>query len=116
MAKKRRKPDAGESEPTASGAFEIVLAPDAVAALKRFRAYEQAQIRNALEHYLRHEPTRVSKARIKRLRGLTRPQFRLRVGDDVRVFYDVTENRVEVLAILSKQDVEEWLEEKGVSE
>jgi len=41
-----------------------------------------------------HEPTKASKTRIKRLRGLSRPQYRLRVGDDVRVFYDVIEEIV----------------------
>src|SRR5439155_1779326 len=36
----------------------------------------------------------------KRLRGLSRPQYRLRVGDDIRVFYDVVENTVQVLAVV----------------
>ena len=48
-----------------------------------------------------HEPTKVSKSRIKRLRGLSQPQYRLRVGD-IRVFYDVTETTVHVLAIIPK--------------
>ena len=37
---------------------------------------------------------------MKRLRGLDQPQYRLRVGE-MRVFYDVTETEVEVLAIVS---------------
>jgi mRNA interferase RelE/StbE len=40
--------------------------------------------------HLRHGPTKLSKSRIKRLRGLEQPQYRLRVGE-TRVFYDVTE-------------------------
>jgi len=32
-----------------------------------------AEVRDALERHLRHEPTRVSKSRIKRLRGLSQP-------------------------------------------
>ncbi len=54
----------------------------------------------------------ISKSRIKRLRGLSRPQFRLRV-DDTRVFYDVTDQAVEILAIVSKAEAERWLESEG---
>jgi hypothetical protein len=39
----------------------------------------------------------------------------LRVGD-VRVFYDITENQVEVLAIVSKLEATEWLAKHGKSE
>jgi mRNA-degrading endonuclease RelE of RelBE toxin-antitoxin system len=72
----------------------------------------RAEVRDALESCLRHEPTRVSRSRIKRLRGLAQPQFRLRVGE-VRVFYDVGEGTVEVLAIVLKQDVAAWLAREG---
>jgi mRNA-degrading endonuclease RelE of RelBE toxin-antitoxin system len=54
----------------------------------------------------------VSRSRIKRLRGLRQPQYRLRVGD-VRIFYDVTETTVEVLAIVTKSEAESWLAEYG---
>lgn len=63
--------------------------------------------------HLRHEPRKVSKSRIKRLRGLERPQYRLRVGE-IRVFYDVSEKVVEVLAIVSKQQAQDWLAKEGV--
>lgn len=56
------------------------------------------------------EPRKTSRSRIKRLRGLQRPQYRLRVGE-VRVFYDVTGSVVEILAILAKPEVESWLAE-----
>lgn len=92
--------------------YEVVLAPGAVRELHRLPAYHRARVRDEIERHLRHEPARVSKSRIKRLRGLSRPQFRLRV-DDTRVFYDVTDETVEVLAILSKAQVEAWLEEHG---
>ena len=68
-----------------------------------------------MERHLRHEPTRVSKSRIKRLRGMSRPQFRLRVGE-VRVFYDVTSEAVEVLAIVTKEEAARWLAERGTSD
>jgi mRNA-degrading endonuclease RelE of RelBE toxin-antitoxin system len=57
----------------------------------------------------------VSKSRIKRLRGLSRPQYRLRIGE-VRVFYDVARNTVEVLAIVSKSEAESWLAQFGSPE
>jgi len=62
--------------------------------------------------HLSHEPMKISKARIKRLRGAVRPQFRLRV-DDVRVFYDIKGQVVQVIAIVAKQDAEAWLREAG---
>ena len=67
---------------------------------------------DALERHLRHEPTRVSKSRIKRLRGVRQPQYRLRVGE-VRVFYDVTSEAVEVLATVAKAEAERWLADHG---
>jgi mRNA interferase RelE/StbE len=85
--------------------FEIVVAPEAVEDLKRLKA----DIRTALvETHLRHEPKKVSRSRIKRLRGLRKPQYRLRVGE-VRIFYDVTETTVEVLAIVAKLEADSWL-------
>ena len=91
---------------------EIVIAPEAVRDLGRLRANVRATVKDAMETHLRHGPTKVSRSRIKRLRGLAQPQFRLRV-DDVRVFYDVVEGRVEVLAIVSKADAARWLAKVG---
>jgi len=93
--------------------FAIVLAPEAVEDLCALRARLRAVVRAAIERHLRHQPTKTSKSRIKRLRGLSRPQFRLRVGD-VRVFYDATADAVEILAIVSKAEAAEWLERTGV--
>ena len=92
--------------------FEIVLAPEAVADLRRLRAKEQTAVREALETHLRHEPTKISRSRIKRLRGIARPQYRLRV-EEVRVFYDVSGSTVEVLAIVPKPEAESWLAQFG---
>ena len=68
----------------------------------------RAAVRTAIETHLRHEPEKVSKSRIKRLRGLDQPQYRLRVGE-VRVFYDVTGSTAEILAIVMKSEANEWL-------
>jgi mRNA interferase RelE/StbE len=92
--------------------FEIILSPEAARSLRKLRAHVRAAVRDALEVHLRHEPTKVSKSRIKRLRGLSQPQYRLRVGD-IRVFYDVTEAAVEVLAIVEKAEAQAWLDEEG---
>lgn len=64
---------------------------------------------------MRQEPAKLSKSRIKRLRGLSHPQYRLRVGD-MRVFYDITESTVEVLAIVQKSTAEAWLSKAAESE
>jgi prevent-host-death family protein len=83
--------------------YAIILAPEAVEDLKSLRANVRAVVRAAIESHLRHEPTRISRSRIKRLRGLGYPQYRLRV-DDVRVFYDISNSTVEILAIISKAE------------
>ena len=92
--------------------FEIVLAPLAGQALRALRARWRAEVRDAIETHLRYEPRKVSKSRIKRLRGMSKPQFRLRVGE-IRVFYDITDETVEILAIVTKAEAQEWLEEEG---
>ena len=95
--------------------YDIVLAPDAVAALKALPTPVRAGIKNAIERPLRHEPDKVSKSRIKRLRGLRQPQYRLRVND-IRVFYDVTETQVQILAVVTKEQTQAWLDEQGTRE
>ena len=91
---------------------EIVLSPEAVNDLADLPAHVRSAVRDAMETHLWHEPARVGKGRIKRLRGLSQAQYRLRVGD-VRVFYDVTEETVEVLGIVPKSAVEAWLKKAG---
>jgi mRNA interferase RelE/StbE len=88
--------------------FAIVLAPEAVNDLKGLTANVRASVKAALETHLRHEPGKTSRSRIKRLRGLLRPQYRLRVGE-VRVFYDISGTTVEILAIVAKSEAETWL-------
>jgi mRNA-degrading endonuclease RelE of RelBE toxin-antitoxin system len=89
-------------------AFAIVLAPEAVEDLRRL----PANVRTALETHLRHEPEKTSRSRIKRLRGLLRPQNRLRV-DEARVFYDISGATVEILAIVAKSEAQSWLAQLG---
>ncbi|HEY8698437.1 MAG TPA: hypothetical protein VIM02_12545 [Rhizomicrobium sp.] len=91
---------------------EIILAPEAAVDFRSLSANLRAIVRDALEMHLRHEPEKVSKSRIKRLRGLRRPQYRLRIGE-VRAFYDVSGATVEVLAIVAKSEAETWLAQFG---
>lgn len=92
--------------------YEVILAPEAIRDLKRLKVRLRSEVRDAMETHLRYQPTRTSKSRIKRLRGLSRPQFRLRVGE-IRVFYNVSGSAVEVLVIIQKSQAEAWLKEAG---
>jgi mRNA interferase RelE/StbE len=93
-------------------AYEIVLAPEAAEDLRGLKGNVRAAVRAALETHLRHEPGKTSRSRIKRLRGLRRPQYRLRVGE-ARVFYDISDSTVEILAIVTKSEAEAWLRQFG---
>ena len=93
-------------------AYKIILSPEAVEDLKALRAFDRATVRDALKEHLRFAPTKTSKSRIKRLRGMRHPEYRLRV-DEIRVFYDVTEETVEILTIIPKAEAAAWLERYG---
>ncbi len=96
--------------------YDIIFAPEAVEDIAGLRATERAKILDAIETHLRYEPEKISKSRIKRLRNIQQPQYRLRV-DDLRVFYDVVYavngGRVEILAIKGKAESIRWLNEYG---
>lgn len=94
--------------------YEIILAPEAVQDLKLLNAYQRSKIKDLIEVHLRYGPTKTSKSRIKRLRGLRHPQYRLRI-DDFRIFYDIEEDKVEILAIILKSKAAEWLKKVGES-
>ena len=94
-------------------AYEVILSPQAVDDLGALDARARAEVRDHIEVHLTHEPSKTSRSRIKRLRGLAQPQFRLRVGD-VRVFYDVVGSQVHVLTIVTKEQAQQWLSAFGV--
>ena len=89
--------------------YSVVFSPEAIQDWRRLKAADRSTVKHAIETHLLHEPLKESKSRIKRLRGLRRPGYRLRVGD-VRVFYDVSERTVEILAIILKSAAISWLE------
>ena len=92
--------------------YEIQFAPEAVQDLRRLLARERSSVKEAIERHLRYGPERISKSRIKKLRGISRPQYRLRV-DEIRVFYDVEGQAVQILAIIPKSKATAWLHEMG---
>lgn len=91
-------------------AFKIELVPEAWEDLRAFRKSDQVRILDALKVHLTHEPTRVSKSRIKHLRPGTRPPYRLRLAE-IRVFYDVSleTQTIIVYGIVHKEHSLEWL-------
>jgi mRNA interferase RelE/StbE len=93
--------------------YAIILSPEAIEDLRRLKASIRSHVKEGIEVHLRHLPLKESKSRIKRLRGIQRPGYRLRIGE-IRVFYDVSGDTVEVLAIVPKSRASEWL--KGVGE
>jgi mRNA interferase RelE/StbE len=95
--------------------YGIVLAPEAVEDLSRLPARQRSTVREALEVHLRHEPSRTSRSRVKRLVDIASPQFRLRVGE-IRVYYDIVEAQVSVLAIVRTSASKEWLARYGESD
>lgn len=95
--------------------YRILVAPEALDDLASLPATVRAGVRDAIGLHLRHEPAKVSKSRIKRLRGLARPQYRLRVGE-VRVFSDIVDREVQILAVVQKPRAADWLAQFGEAE
>lgn len=92
--------------------YDIRLAPEALDDLKRLHKSEAANLVDAIELHLRHEPKYISKSRIKRLRELRSPRYRLRLGE-LRVFYDVVEGEVWIRGVVRKADANDWLAQFG---
>jgi mRNA-degrading endonuclease RelE of RelBE toxin-antitoxin system len=89
--------------------FEVELKTEATRALRRMKRFHAVQVLGAIETHLRFEPERTSRSGIKKLRGKQRTAFRLRVGE-YRVFYDVFEKLVTVVAILHKSETPSFYE------
>ena len=95
--------------------YQVVVAKDAQDQFRKLDGRWRSRLKQAMRTHLERQPKRESKSRIKRLRGLRKPQYRMRVGN-MRVFYDVNDeiNRVEVLGFLDKPDTPKWLNMYGV--
>ena len=93
-------------------AYEIRVTDNARDDLSALDARSRSALKAAMETHLRHEPAKHSKSRIKRLRGLRQPQYRLRVAE-IRVYYDIEGNHVNVLGIVPKDRADAWLARYG---
>jgi len=83
--------------------FDIAFKEAAMEALREMKRFHAREVLDAVESHLRFEPERTSKSAIKRLRGRQQATYRLRVGE-YRVFYDVGEDIVTLVAILRKDE------------
>jgi mRNA interferase RelE/StbE len=92
--------------------FEVVVQPTALRQLRRLRRNDAVAILDAVDRYLRHDPDRPSRSRIRRLRGQQDAAYRLRVGE-YRVFYDIGEGVVTVVAVLHKRDTATFYRKEG---
>ena len=94
-------------------AYEIRLTDHAREDFLALDARWRSGVKAAMEAHLRHRPAKESKSRIKRLRGVQKADYRLRVGD-YRVFYsvDAARCRVDVLRVLHKRQTAEFYEEE----
>jgi addiction module RelE/StbE family toxin len=92
--------------------YEIRLKTSAIRDIDRLRKYDATQVADAMEKYLEAEPMKESRSRIKRLKGISDPDYRLRIGD-YRVFYNVDEGagRVDVLRVMHKNETHAYYEE-----
>jgi len=97
--------------------YQVIIAKSAHEAFKKLDARWRSSLKEAMRTHLENAPKQESKSRIKRLKGLRQPQYRLRV-DRLRVSYDVNDQqgRVEVLGFVMKPEAENWLKEHGVPE
>ncbi|MEG4504853.1 type II toxin-antitoxin system RelE/ParE family toxin [Microcoleus sp. F6_B4] len=88
--------------------YEIEFSTESLADIKILLSIDRSKVIDAIETHLLHNLTQESKSRIKRLREMDKPQYRLRV-DEIRIFYDVRENIVEIIAIVPKSQAAQWL-------
>lgn len=94
--------------------YSIIFSTEAKQDYDELPAFIRAAVRDGIDKHQQYGPERESKSRIKRLRGLEKPEYRLRLGD-IRVFYDVRAEDVEVLGIVDKKDAEDGLRKRGVT-
>ena len=93
-------------------AYEIFLKPTAIKDMDRLSRFDAVTVSDVMEECLGDKPAKESKSRIKRLKGISDPDYRLRAGN-YRIFYsiDETSRRVNVLRVLRKDETQEYYEE-----
>jgi mRNA-degrading endonuclease RelE of RelBE toxin-antitoxin system len=83
--------------------YDIAYAEEAVEDVRSLRQFERKKVLDGIETHLRHEPTKVSRSRIKRMTQPFWSEYRLRI-ENYRVYYDVDAGKliVSILRILAK--------------
>lgn len=83
--------------------YDIVITTAALGDLDQLSTFEQNNLLDAIDLYLKHQPAMESRSRIKKLVHPAISQYRLRVNE-FRVYYDIVadESRVVVLHIWDK--------------
>ena len=96
----------------AMSVYEIMLKRSSIADMDRLRKYDATKVADAIEKHLRHTPRKERKSGIRRLRGVSNPDYRLRVGE-YHIFYNVNDRacRVDVLRVMHKGDTHAYHEE-----
>ena len=92
--------------------YEIIVTSEAIEDLKRLHAHERSAVKDTIAQTLRFLPTKTSRSKSNGCHGLSKPQYRLREGD-IRVFYDVFEDEVVILAVVHKDESDDWLAQFG---
>lgn len=95
--------------------FEIIFRSQAIRRIRKMKRYDAVAILDGIERHLREEPEKITRSSIKRLRGEQDTTFRLRVKE-YRVFYDVVENRVEIVQILHKSETQYYYHKENINE
>ena len=93
--------------------YELRLTTNAENDLRALDAKFRSAVITAMRAHLTHEPAKSSKSRIKRMRELKLPQYRLRV-DGIRIYYDIGEGYVMIHGIVPKEHTYDWLDEHGI--
>src|SRR5882672_548068 len=78
--------------------YRMNYVPLVVRDMEAMRAFDRATVVNAIQRHLSHEPSRVSKSSIKKMKQPFWSQFRLRV-DEFRAYYDVEEAERHVIVL-----------------
>jgi mRNA interferase RelE/StbE len=78
--------------------YQILITADAEQDLDSLQASDRKTVLEAIETHLTHQPTQVSRSRIKQLVQPAISEYRLRVGD-YRVYYDVNEEAQHVVVL-----------------
>lgn len=88
--------------------FSIELSEGAERDLEKLPPQAQQSILTEGKKWLRMDPFREIKTRIKRLSAFNPPLYRLRIGD-YRAYYRIVAQRVVIIAILHKKESDRWL-------